>query len=52
MTRNDFERIYLDWINNFVSYKTYAEYYGLHDHEALTLIELAKSVSNNQHPEA
>ena len=51
MNREDFERVYLDWVNNFVSVDGYAEHYGLHRDEALDLIKLAWTVCDREHPE-
>ena len=51
MNREDFERVYLDWVNNFVSVDGYAEHYGLRRDEALALIKLAWTVCDREHPE-
>ena len=52
MTREQLETVYLDWVNNFVSLDGYAEYYGLYKDEAETLIYLARSVTERNHPES
>lgn len=36
------ENLYLDWVNNFLSISTFAEYYGISDEFALALIAEAK----------
>jgi hypothetical protein len=36
------EAAYLDWVNNFLSFKTFAEYYGVTYEQATILIEIAK----------
>lgn len=52
MTREDFAKIYLDWVNNFLTVDKFASYYGLHQREAVRLIELGKSCHDLPHPEA
>jgi hypothetical protein len=51
MTREQLNAVYLDWVNNFISVTKFAEYYGLHNHEAVALIELARAVHNRNHPD-
>ena len=51
MNREDFERVYLDWVNNFLSIERYAEHYGLYPKEAEALIDLARRVCAIPHPE-
>lgn len=50
--RNTLIDIYLDYVNNYLTVERYAECNGLHDSEAKTLIELARTVYNSNHPEA
>jgi hypothetical protein len=50
--RNTLIAIYLDYVNNYLTCERYAECNGLHDSEARTLIELARTVYNSNHPEA
>lgn len=52
MQREQLKNVYLDWVNNYVSIDTFSDHYGLHKHEAETLIELARCIYNNPHPEA
>ena len=50
--RNTLIDIYLDYVNNYLTYQRYAECNGLHDYEAKALIDLARTVYNSNHPEA
>ena len=52
MTREQLINVYLDWVNNFLTIGGFAEYYGLTDNQADTLINLAREVYNSPHPEA
>jgi hypothetical protein len=52
MSREDFAKIYLDWVNNFLTVDKFASYYGLHPREAVRLIELGKSCHDLPHPDA
>ena len=52
MKREQLKAVYLDWLNNFLTIECFAEYYGLWKTEAECLIELARNVYNNPHPEA
>ena len=36
------EAVYLDWVNNFLSFSRFAEYYGITEEQAKVLIALAK----------
>ena len=40
----DWEALYLDWFNNFMSSVKFAEYYGISPDLAVSLIERARSV--------
>jgi hypothetical protein len=44
--------IYLDYWNNYLTPERYAECNGLRVHEAIKLIDLARSVFNTCHPES
>jgi hypothetical protein len=44
--------IYLDYWNNYLTHERYAECNGLRVNEAITLIDLARSVFNSNHPES
>lgn len=52
MVRDQLINVYLDWINNFLTIGGFADYYGLTDMQAETLINLARDVYNSQHPAA
>ena len=43
---------YLDYHNNYVSYRSFAEQNGLTEDEALDLIALCKRIMSHHHPEA
>jgi hypothetical protein len=51
MTREQLKAVYLDWVNNFITIHGYAEYYGLYDSEAETLINVARQCYENPHPD-
>ena len=34
--------LYLDWVNNFLTIEVFAEYYGLDEEDAKTLLQIAK----------
>ena len=44
--------VYLDFRNNYLTVKTYAERNGLTEEQADKLIDLARDVFNSDHPEA
>ena len=52
MTREKLIEVYLDWRNNFLTIAGFAEYYGLYDTEAETLINLARQCYENPHPDS
>lgn len=52
MTREQLINVYMDWVNNFLTVEFFAEYYGLTDKQAETLINLARDVYNAPHPDA
>ena len=37
-------KIYLDWVNNFITVERYAEYYGIGEVEALYTIEQGRDL--------
>lgn len=43
--------LYLDYRNNYLSPKGYADAHGLYLHEAEELIKLARAVADHDHPE-
>lgn len=44
--------IYLDWVNNYLSYGNYAEKNGLSLEDATALIILGRKVYESDHPDA
>jgi len=50
--RDKLLNIYLDYLNNYLSYERYAECNGLYISEAKTLITLAREVYNTAHPDS
>lgn len=44
--------IYLDYLNNYITHRGYANQNGLTVEEAWELIELARKVYYHKHPEA
>jgi len=50
--RDKLSNIYIDYLNNYLSYERYAECNGLYISEAKVLITLAREVYNTNHPEA
>lgn len=44
--------LYLDYKNNYVDYKTFAEHHGLTADEAWVLIKLGRGVFLSDHPES
>ena len=45
------ENVYLDWRNNYLTIERFAECNGLRINEAQSLIDLAREVFNQPHPE-
>ena len=43
---------YLDFVNNYLSVSLFAEHRGLTEGQARLLLDLAKMVFNNPHPES
>ena len=50
--RDKLVNIYLDYLNNYLTYERYAECNGLYISEAKTLITLAREVYNTAHPDS
>ena len=40
--RDTLADLYLDWVNNFLTYEAFSEYYGLDEEDAKQLLKLAK----------
>lgn len=49
--RKELEHVYLDWKNNFLTVECFAKDYGLHENEAIELINLSRKCFENPHPE-
>lgn len=47
--RGDAIQMYLDWFNNFLTLKRFAEYYGISEQLANEIICFGREVLNNQH---
>ena len=41
------ELFYLDYFNNFITVKRFAEFYGITEEKALTLIDIGKTINNS-----
>ena len=52
MSRESLSKIYLDWVNNYLTIEKFAEHYGLYPKEAEILISLARDCLYEEHPEA
>ena len=40
------ELLYLDWFNNFLSVKKFAEFYGMSEDKAVTLIDMGRVINH------
>ena len=40
------ELLYLDWFNNFLSVKKFAEFYGISEDKAVMLIDMGRVLNN------
>jgi len=47
-TEETLVKIYLDWVNNFLTVERYAEYYGIGEVEALWTIEIGRDLHEAQ----
>ena len=41
------ELFYLDFFNNYLSVKKFAEFYGISEEKALTLIDIGKTINHS-----
>jgi len=41
------ELFYLDYFNNFITVTKFAEFYGISEEKALTLIDIGKTINNS-----
>ena len=44
MTLDQFVKMYLDYVNNFISISAFADHYGITQHEAVDIIELGHQI--------
>lgn len=44
----DMVGMYLDWFNNFLTVGRFAEYYGIGEHQANSIITQGRELVNNQ----
>ena len=40
------ELLYLDWYNNFISVKRFAEFYGMSEDKAIILIDMGRVINH------
>lgn len=50
--RDQLIAIYFDWVNNYLTAECFAEHNGLTADQAVALIDLAREVTNSDHPDA
>jgi hypothetical protein len=50
--RNQLVKAYLDFVNNYFTAERYAECNGLTVEQAVKLLDLAREVTNSEHPDA
>jgi hypothetical protein len=48
MTNDKKESMYLDYVNNFLTLKRFAEYHGIDIDEAATIIQEGREINNNK----
>ena len=44
MSLDQFVKMYLDYVNNFISISAFADHYGITQHEAVDIIELGYQI--------
>ena len=44
-TRIKIEMMYLDWLNNFITFQSFADYYEISDFKALRIISIGKRIN-------
>jgi hypothetical protein len=52
INRETLFKLYLSWVNDYLTIEKFAEHHGLTVTEAATLLEVAQSCFENNHPEA
>lgn len=50
--RDYMHKIYLQWINDFLTIEKFAEFHGLYVDEAQALIDASRLIFERPHPEA
>jgi len=45
-SREQLQKIYLDWFNNFLSIRVFSQYYGISEESAIKLIDVGREVHN------
>lgn len=43
------EAMYLDWLNNFITFQSFADYYEISDFKALRIISIGKRINELKH---
>lgn len=49
--RQALRRLYLEWVNDYLTIEKFAEHHALHVDEAEQLVKVAQSCFENNHPE-
>lgn len=44
--RDNLIKVYLDWMNNFITIPAFADYYGVTEDEAKKIIEIGRKLHN------
>lgn len=52
INRESLSRLYLLWVNDYLTIEKFAEHHGLTPNEAALLISVAQSSFENPHPES
>lgn len=52
INRESLSKLYLSWVNDYLTVSKFAEHHGLTENEALLLISVAQSCFENPHPES
>ena len=50
--RESLSKLYLSWVNDYLTIEKFAEHHGITPSEAALLISVAKSCHENPHPES
>ena len=52
INRESLMRLYLSWVNDYLTIEKFAEHHGLTPNEAALLVSVAQSCFENPHPES